>query len=499
MANNLPIQFAISSNEGRSGESNGSKLVNLFAETLTVDSKTQVILYGTPGQYLFSLLPTAPVAAMIVMGDELYAVTAKNLYKVAWNGTYKDLGAIDCGGSVSIATSGYYLVFVNGRRGWAYNSISGLIEMQGAGWYPANTVTFQDGYFIFNRTGSGQFFFSGILDISLDGLDYSSADASPDNTVAIISDQRVVWLFGEKSIEIYRNDGSTPWVRLEGAYIERGTKSPASVVKMDNCIFFLGDNGVVYRTSGYTIQRESSHAIEFEFLRGDVSGARAYSYTNEGHVFYVLTIPAINRTIVFDVASGLWHERSHSVHGQHNGNCYAQCYGKHLIGDFQSGNIFVMDMDAYTDDGDKIVREAIAPVLHPKGIKALSTMYGLEIDIDTVSPFPRKEVDYSGSLIQKEGFTGAFLLEDGSYWLSEVLLDSVAFTQSPVVKMQWSDDGLNTWSNERFKPFGDMKLKRRRVKFGPMGQYLQRHIRIMIDDPVPIRISGAYAEVVIDA
>ena len=126
-----PIQFAVASNEGRSEEVNGSRVVNLFAETLPPDSKSPVVLYGTPGQYLFTSLPTMPVQAQIVMDGLLYVVTSTNLYCVQWDGSYTDLGTIVCAGNVSIATSGFYIVFVNGFKGYAYGVKAGLVEMHG--------------------------------------------------------------------------------------------------------------------------------------------------------------------------------------------------------------------------------------------------------------------------------------------------------------------------------------------------------------------------------
>ena len=35
--------------------------------------------------------------------------------------------------------------------------------MEQEGWYPSSMVTYMDGYFIFNRTGTGQFFISELF------------------------------------------------------------------------------------------------------------------------------------------------------------------------------------------------------------------------------------------------------------------------------------------------------------------------------------------------
>lgn len=451
-----PIQFAVASDEGRSNNANGSRLINFFAETLPPTSKNVAVLYGTPGQKSFVTLPTAPVKAMIEMNGLLYAITATKLYSVTSAGVITLIDSVTMAGSVSIASNGVHIAFVDGIKGYYYSIAGGLHEFTGAGWYASTTVTCQDGYFIFNRTGTGQFFFTGILATTLDALDYATAEASPDNTLAIISDQSSLWIFGESSIEIWYNDGVTPWARMHGAYIERGIGAPYSIVKMDTSLFFIGNNGVVYRTSGYSLNRVSNHAIEYEFLRGNISNAYAYSYTQEGHIFYVLTIPDINRTCVYDTATSLWHERSHSVEGRHDARCYVKCYDKHLIGNYSTGAITSLDMTAYDDNGVVIVREAVAPVVNKN--RSRLTMYEFELDVMFE--------------VQTESTTG--------------------ITGSPKVTLYWSDNDCRTWSTGRDRLISPVTGVLKTVRWQALGQFVQRHIKIKTSDVGPITIAGAY-------
>lgn len=455
----VPIQFALSSNDGKFGAANGERLVNLYAEAMPPNSKVPVVLYGTPGQYRFAMLPDGPVQGLEIMDGILYAVTCRKFYQVGWDGGYTELGDVIINGPVSMSTNGFQVVFVDGTKGYAYDPTTtpGLQELYGDGWYPANTVTHQDGYFIFNRSTTGQFFFTELLSVEFDALDYATAEAAPDDTLALISDQRALWLFGEMSTEIWYNDGTTPWARMHGAYIEKGIAAPFSAKKADNGIFWLGSDRVVYRTNGYGLNRVSTHAVEYDLSKAMVSDAVAYSYTQEGHVFYVLTIPSINKTWCFDVTTGLWHERSHTVHGRHNGQCYADCYGRHLIGDYQSGAIYALDMAALTDGGDRIIRTAISPALSAKGNRA--TMYGVEIE-----------------------------LQPG-------VGNAQAPGNDPVVVLQYSDDGQKSWSERKVRKIGRVGEFKRRAKWGPLGQFTNRHIKIEISDPVPVVVVGAYADI----
>jgi hypothetical protein len=49
-----------------------------------------------------------------------------------------------------------------GYNGYAYTPETETIEDMSTeeGWFPSDTVDFMDGYFIFNRAGTGQFFIS---------------------------------------------------------------------------------------------------------------------------------------------------------------------------------------------------------------------------------------------------------------------------------------------------------------------------------------------------
>ncbi len=452
-----PIQWATASNRGRSQAANGSRLVNLYAEALPADSKSQVVLHGTPGTARFSQLPTYPVLGLQVMRDELYAVTPTKLYRVHSNGKYTELGDVELSGRVSMATNGTELVLVDGVKGYVYKDA--VSELSGDGWYSASTVTYQDGYFIFNRAGTGQFFVSELLSVEFDPLKYATAEGAPDDTLAVLSDHRELWVFGQHSIEVWYNSGDPdfPFERMQGAFVERGLSAPYSVAKLDNSVFWLAEDGIVYRAAGYQPQRISTHAVEFYIENGRSDDAFAYTYSNEGHTFYVLTLPSQKVTWCFDVATGLWHERSHIEWGRHHGNCYAWCYNRHLLGDFQNGMIYLLDMAAYTDHGDEIQRVAVSPPLHISRRRA--TIHNLELDMESGVGVPFGQGD------------------------------------NPQAMLQWSDDGGKTWSNEHWASIGRIGQYLTRVNWNRLGMFRQRQFKLTISDPIPVVIISAFAEV----
>ncbi|WP_333608814.1 packaged DNA stabilization protein [Arsukibacterium sp.] len=452
------IQWVVSSNSGRSKAANSSRLINAFAEALPQDSKSPVVLYGTPGLGLFSQLPTGPVLALHEFKNKLYAVTETNLYRVEADGQYADVGEVDLSGKVIADDNGIQLVIVDGKKGYFFDGEE-VTELSGDGWYPANTVTYQDGYFIFNRTGTGQFFISGLLSVELDALDFATAEGSPDNTLAVISNGRELWVLGEDSIEVWYNSGAAlfPFDRLQGAFIETGLLNSYAVSKLDSSLFFVGDDRIVYRTNGYNPIRISTHAVEHSIAQGDISDAYSWEYKYEGHAFYLITFPKLELTWCFDVSTGLWHERASINFGHHIASCHCDCYGRQLVGDFQSGAVFDLSMDAQDDNGDPIIRTMQAPVIH--GGRGRMFCHELELDMES----------------------GVGLV--------------TGYGSTPMAMLQWSDDGGKTWSNEQWTAIGKLGEYLTRVRWRRLGSFRQRIFKVVITDPVPMVVMSAFIEV----
>lgn len=454
-----PIQWVTGNNDVRSHAANGARLINLYAEALPADSKSNVVLYGTPGTRAFSRLPTFPVMGLKRFKEQAYAVTPSKLYRVDYLGNYTELGDVELSGRVSMATNGIDLVFVDGKRGYYYNTTDGVKQFSGDGWYAANSVTYQDGYFIFNRVGNGQFFISDLLSTNLDPLNFASAEGAPDDSIAVLSDHRELWIFGTDSIEVWYNSGDPlfPFERMQGAFVEKGLQAEGTVAKLDNTVYWLANDGIVYRANGYQPQRVSTHAEEADIGTTGNDDAFAYTYIQEGHSFYVLTLPEKNLTLAYDVSTGRWHDRSHYQWGRHHANCYAQVYGQHLVGDFQNGTIYTMSLSQYQDDADPLVRTAISPPIHAGRDRAI--MHCLELDMDS-----------GVGLVSGQG-------------------------DDPQAMLQWSDDNGKTWSNEHWAPIGRIGEYLTRVIWNRLGMFRQRQYKVVISDPVPVAIVGAYAEV----
>lgn len=468
----MKVPFATASYQARSLPLSAQRCVNLFPEAAPNDARAPVILYGTPGLVSFGTVGSGPIRLLHEMAGILYAVSRDQLYSVTSGGVGTLIGTL-AGAPMTdyplqAADNGSQLVIVNTGTGRAsvYDADTAtLTPVNDVDFPTVSSVSYVDGYHIFTRLGTGQWLISDLLEAtSYDALDFATAETYPDNLIRVFVDHREIWLFGAKSTEIWTNTGAAdfPFQRISGTVLERGCAASGSVAKLDNSIFWLGDDGVIYRASGYTPVRVSTHAIEFA-LDGyaSLSDAQAFTYSQEGHGFYVITFPTAGHTWCYDVASGMWHERESQDSearslGRWRVAAYAGAYNLHIVGDYLTNRLYQLDLDTATEAGVAIRRIAVSPPLHAQGDRMF--MARLEIEADT-----------------GVGLTSG----QGS---------------DPQLMLDWSDDGGRTWSNEHWSDLGAMGHYLRRCRWHRLGRFRERYLRITCTDPVPIHILGAQAE-----
>jgi hypothetical protein len=99
-------------------------------------------------------------------------------------------------------------------------------------------------------------------------------------------------------------------------------------------------------------------------------------------MFYVLTFPTGGKTFVYDLTQKLWHERQSTVSGvqqQDIGNTHCFAYGKSLIGDSTTGNVYYLDETNFQENGTAIQRTIVTPPAYNEGKK----IYVDKLQIDT--------------------------------------------------------------------------------------------------------------------
>ena len=447
----MKIPFASNSYKSRSLPLSAQRCVNFYPEIQPGGAKVPLALFGTPGLRPHVELGNGPIRGKIEMNGCLYVVSGTALFKLESNGDNVNLGIVPGTDLVDMAHNGTQVAILAGTETddlWIATTTT-LTQVNDADYPGATSVDFLDGYFMFTRPSSGQFFISGSYDgTTYDALDFATAEGDPDDLVAGVVDHREYWLFGKKTIEVWYNSGDAdfPFERASGAFIERGCIAKKSIAKLDNSLFWVGDDRIVYRANGYSPVRVSTHAIEYQLSRfAGLGDLVAFSYTQEGHAFYVLKKPD-EFTFVYDVATGLWHERESSGRKDYRVSTFEEAFNLLLVGDDTTGDIYSLDTAYYTENGETFISSATAPPLWAEGETAILNTLIL-------------------------GFEAGVGLTTGQ-------------GSDPQAMLDWSDDSGRTWSSERWRDIGPKGEYKQRAKWDRLGQFRSRILRVSVSDPV---------------
>ena len=515
----------------RSVNAADNRMINLYPEVIAEGGKDAAYLQRCPGYTLRATFGTGPVRGLWTLGSFLYVVSGNGFYrldrtflgettgfleledgsfvlleddsKITLETGTSYVGYVSGTGPVSMADNGTQIFIAANPDGYIYNAdTTAFAQITDPDFPGAVTVGYLDGYFVFNEPNSQRVWVTQLLDgLSIDPLDFASAEGSPDGLVSLIIDHREAWLFGTNSVEVWYNSGEAdfPLSRIQGAYNEIGCIAPYSVAKMDNSVFWLGADargqGIVYRAQGYQGVRISTHAVEFAIQQyDDLSDAVGYTYQQDGHTFYVLNFTNADTTWVYDAATGSWHERAAFRNGdfkRHRGNCHSRFDGEPIIGDFENGNLYAFSLDVFSDNGvtQKWLRSWRALPTGSNNLKR-TTHHSLQIDMETGVGLPGYGIDDYVYL----GTQAGDILDTESG--QDIILEEFVVTPGavPQLIMRWSDDGGHTWTEPRQTSMGRIGRYGTRAIYRRLGMTTKlrdRVYEISGTDPVKVAINGA--------
>ena len=356
----------------------------------------------------------------------------------------------------------------------------------------ADVVDVVDNYFVYNRPGTQQWGSSNILSPISSSLAFSSKDGAPDNLVSMIVDHREVYLLGETSSEVWVDSGLFPFAfqRIPGTSTQHGIAAKFSVARLGNSFAYLSKNirgdGQVMMMNGYTPTRISNHAVENSIEGAEIGDARAWTYLIEGHEVYVISFPGLDLTWAYDIASGMWHKwlwvDSNNIFHRHRGNCHSHFNNMNLVGDWENGQIYMLDPNTYTDDGGEIRRVRRAPHL----VSDFQRQYFSELQI-LFQPGVGLSGNITGSTSPTNGVAGvgvAGLAIAGQANFATLGAD-------PQAMLRWSNDGGSTWSNEHWTSIGVQGRYKNRAIWRRLGQSRDRIFEVVVTDPIKAVIVAA--------
>lgn len=476
---------------GRSLNSVDAQLINLYLEIVeNDDGKAPGSFYTTPGLDLFATCGTGPINGMGVFQGQLNVISNNIAYQVSTSGTVTANGTI---GSSPI-TSPVTMVTLAGEGSSGPTQTGQLGVFTGSGAYYSTgggftpivlpseltmpgPATEYDTFALTHQQGTNIVWQSNASDLtSWNALSFAFADSLSGNVVALRMVNRLLYVMKTDSTEIWTDQGTSPFAfaRLSGPFTHYGCVAPHSPARLGDSLVWLtqtkqGQGQVVQAYGVNSPARISNHAIERQIQSyGNINDAIAYTYQQEGHAFYVLTFPSANVTWVYDgtasqqLGIAVWHQRgafnpANGSFSRHQGNCYAFFAGLNLVGDWQSGNIYALDLNTLTDNGAQR--------------KWLRTWRALKNPVFTPRRFDSLQIDMQ---------TGV----------------GVPPNTSPELYIRWSDDGGHTWSNPVFGSAGALGKTGQRVKFNRLGSTrlnsgLDRIFELASTDQFSVGLMGA--------
>ena len=345
-----------------------SRLVNLYREK----SGTGVPwLKSVLGMTPVVTLPGVFITAMSNVDGRLYAVCGGRLYQVSADGSSNDIGSVDHG-PASISGNNGLVAVQAGARFFVHDPAAGtIIEPAAGAFQDAGSCEFFENYTILTELDGRMFQWSELADpTDLPGLNFSTADGRDDNIVRAFALHGQLYLFKQRSHELWFNAGGAgaeALARVAGGVRDVGLRARDLICRFVGGAFMVGSDNRAHLVAPGGLQPVSTPAVETAIKLQRPSAC--ISYEDEGHTF-VCIIFRDGPAWCYDIATGEWHERAYGAEiGPWPVSASANLGSDWAIGG-NSGMVAVMRR-ANMDGSVPLVREATSQTLYLDGARAV--------------------------------------------------------------------------------------------------------------------------------
>lgn len=474
----------------KSKQLNNADILNFYPE-ITPEGKRDVILLPTPSVQLFT--DCSDKSTGLFRGSHKVITTSNNgakyeRYFVLYGGQLLEIlpnessilianiSALNT--RVSFADNGEFLVFVDGNEMYIMDLNTNNIQNPILPFSNPTKVISIGGRFICINSDNtvdvyvnySKIYWSDILDPSTwNGLNWLQTDKGELLiNIKDVGDDLIV--FTPNSNYQYRSTFNEfePFSKISASTGTIGCGAVESVVKIGEQVFFLGSsdygNNSIYMVSSGQLERISDHSIESLIGdTGNTSDAYGCAYQYQGHVFYILTFTAGNKTLVYDLSTGMFHRRSSrdpklNKHNKWQIANITLAFGKLLACSEKGQCVCYLDHNNYKDF-DSETKE-IVPIVTERTTniynnnQQMITYHSFELDMQVgVGNLTGRDVD-------------------------------------PRITLMYSNDGV-TFKNARTQRIGRTGEYRQKVCWNILGSAVNRSFRITSSAECPIVIYGA--------
>jgi len=437
MGEPIRLDFGASSDPGRYGPDTGPMHWNCFVEPVK-EGKHPGPLYTKDGYTLFATVTNGGACrGLIVMGDSLYAVSGNVVAKVSSSGVVAEIAGVPGTAPVSMAHndkpgSRQLVLAIDGDRYVVENDT--IAPLTDTDIPPPVAVAFLNQRIIY-AAADGTIAVSSVDEATtVSSLDTVAAEAKPDGLVGIVEHLQEIWALGNTTTQVFSDTGNAtaPLRPNPSIVIPKGCIGRGTIAQLDTDLFWVGDDGVVYRAAGALLQRLSHHGVEKAIREtSDKTTIEALAYHYSGHAFYALSGPTW--TWEFNRTTGCWDPRFSYGLSRWRASRAVAFGDKVIVGDYSNNKLYQISRTAYDEAGGNLIWRATTPPMHA---------YPNQISCDELY------LD--------------FVMGTG-------LVSTDAHSNAPQVGLRWSDDGGQSWSNQLYRNLGAIGVKNQRVSYAGLG------------------------------
>ena len=462
----IPVNLTGGSYKEKSRPLSNQETRNFWPKAIPMDkARSQYVLQTFYGLKSWKTQAGSKDRGMRENQGNLYKVTDTTLYQVAEDGTHTALGLITGSNRCIMSALGAQIIIANGGGKIFIWDGSTLSQNTNVNLGTPNGVAVLNNQAIYDQ-GTGQGF--DVSDVGLpaeiDGLNNASAESESDNLIVPYAYRETLYLLGEKTIELWWNSGqgNPPFDKIQGAIINIGLGSKYSLAENPDFIFMLGHDRQFHTLTGGSsaVNTVISTPAMAKELQGyaKVDDCEGWTMELEGQWFYVANFPSEDVTWVYPIG-GEWFKWGSGATGRIRASSYANVFDKHLVGEYNSGNIYELDAETYTDAGEAIIRYRDTAPIH----SGLLKQDGKEFEINELQIF----------------------LETGIGLLS-------GQGEDPMIMVSVSRDGGKTFGTERMKKIGRSGDTDRKIIMKNWGRFDDSCImRVRVSDPIAWSIYNA--------
>jgi len=465
--------FAGGTYQTKSAVMAGEDCVNLFPEPVPKGNKAQAALLSAPGVREFATMPEVGGRGIFSHNERLFTVFGRSLCEVAESGAVTVIG--------TVAVDGNPVIFdTNGEGG------DELLASSGGAAHLVNLTTLAlstplasgstqigqlDSFFVSLDAATSTLRASDSLDGSVwNGLLVAQRTSASDPWIAMIVARGEIHLFGNKTGEVWYNAGLPllPFAQRPEGFFQTGIAAPFSLSRFNGTIAWLGasehGNPGVYTLDGYAPTKISTPGIDYLIqsyeTHARIANAVGWSYEREGHIFYVLSFPTAQRTLVYDATTNEWHRRGYwdqatAQFTMYRPTFHAKCFSKNLVCGLADNKIYELTDEVFTDVGG-------AP------LRRVRRMGHLSMENQKIF-FPSVELECDRG-------------------------QGNADVANPTVNLRYSNDGGKTWGASRPASTGEKGDYGTRVRWNMCGSGRDRVWELWTSDPAEQRWIDFYVD-----